>query len=77
MIGMVSGAMQALKIGDPADLETDVGPVIDEEAKDALDAHLDWLEANGRRVVRLALPEQPPTAASLPPRSTKSARSAN
>ena len=53
---MVAGAMEALKIGDPADLATDVGPVIDEEAKAALEAHLDWLETNGRRVVRLTLP---------------------
>ena len=58
MIAMVAGAMEALKIGDPADLATDVGPVIDEEAKDALEAHLDWLETNGRRVVRLALPNE-------------------
>ena len=57
MVGMISGAMQALKVGDPADLATDVGPVIDEEAKQALDAHLDWLEANARRICRLPQPD--------------------
>src|SRR4051794_21876346 len=40
MVRMIAGAMEALKIGDPADLATDVGPVIDEEAKRALDEHL-------------------------------------
>ncbi len=33
--------VEALKLGDPADEETDVGPVIDEEARDRI---LDWIE---------------------------------
>jgi RHH-type proline utilization regulon transcriptional repressor/proline dehydrogenase/delta 1-pyrroline-5-carboxylate dehydrogenase len=53
---MIAGAMQALKVGDPRDLDTDVGPVIDEEAKQSLDRHLDWLDANARRICRLPLP---------------------
>ncbi|MGZ2411231.1 RHH-type transcriptional regulator, proline utilization regulon repressor / proline dehydrogenase / delta 1-pyrroline-5-carboxylate dehydrogenase [Sphingomonas sp. F9_3S_D5_B_2] len=56
MIGMIAGAMQALKVGDPRDLATDVGPVIDEEARTALDEHLNWLEVHARRVSRLPLP---------------------
>jgi RHH-type proline utilization regulon transcriptional repressor/proline dehydrogenase/delta 1-pyrroline-5-carboxylate dehydrogenase len=56
MIGMISGAMEALKVGDPGDLPTDVGPVIDEDAKTALDEHLAWLEKNGKRIRRLPLP---------------------
>ena len=35
MIGMIAGAMEALKVGDPSELATDVGPVIDEAAKKA------------------------------------------
>jgi RHH-type proline utilization regulon transcriptional repressor/proline dehydrogenase/delta 1-pyrroline-5-carboxylate dehydrogenase len=58
MIGMISGALQALKVGDPADLATDVGPVIDEEAKQALDEHLAWLDVNARRICRLQLPNE-------------------
>ena len=58
MIGMISGAMRALKVGDPRDLATDVGPVIDEEAKQALEAHVDWLEKNAKRVCRLPLPNE-------------------
>jgi RHH-type proline utilization regulon transcriptional repressor/proline dehydrogenase/delta 1-pyrroline-5-carboxylate dehydrogenase len=58
MIGMISGAMEALKVGDPRDLDTDVGPVIDEDAKTALDEHLAWLEKNGKRIRRLPLPNE-------------------
>ena len=36
---LLAGYMDELKIGDPRDLATDVGPVIDEPARDALRAH--------------------------------------
>ncbi len=36
----LTGAMNALIVGDPADPKTDVGPVIDEEARANLEAHL-------------------------------------
>ena len=58
MIRMIAGAMEALKVGDPADLATDVGPVIDEDAKRLLDEHLIWLEKNASRICRLALPNE-------------------
>jgi RHH-type transcriptional regulator, proline utilization regulon repressor / proline dehydrogenase / delta 1-pyrroline-5-carboxylate dehydrogenase len=58
MVAMISGAMQALKVGDPRDLATDVGPVIDEEAKSNLETHLGWLEKNARRLSRLPLPNE-------------------
>ena len=58
MIAMIGGAAEALKVGDPRKLATDVGPVIDEEAKRALDEHLSWLDKNARRIVRLALPNE-------------------
>ncbi len=40
VIGMIRGAMQELRVGDPADWATDVGPVIDREAAAALQAHV-------------------------------------
>jgi len=55
---MIAGAMQALKVGDPRDLATDVGPVIDEDARKALDEHLVWLDANARRLCRIAVPNE-------------------
>ncbi|OJU27174.1 MAG: bifunctional proline dehydrogenase/L-glutamate gamma-semialdehyde dehydrogenase [Nitrobacter sp. 62-13] len=40
MIEMIAGAARELKIGDPSDPATHVGPVIDREAKERLDAHI-------------------------------------
>jgi RHH-type transcriptional regulator, proline utilization regulon repressor / proline dehydrogenase / delta 1-pyrroline-5-carboxylate dehydrogenase len=57
MLGMISGAMQALTVGDPADIRTDVGPVIDDEARAALQSHLDELKAKGRLLAEVELPE--------------------
>jgi RHH-type proline utilization regulon transcriptional repressor/proline dehydrogenase/delta 1-pyrroline-5-carboxylate dehydrogenase len=58
MIRMIAGAMEALKVGDPRELATDVGPVIDEEAKRALDEHLAWLDKEAKRLCRLTLPNE-------------------
>ena len=57
MLEMIAGAMEALTVGDPGDLATDVGPVIDSDAKAALDAHLGELKANGRLLAEVPLPE--------------------
>ncbi|WP_337185474.1 bifunctional proline dehydrogenase/L-glutamate gamma-semialdehyde dehydrogenase PutA [Phenylobacterium sp.] len=70
LIDGLKGAMQALVVGDPADPRTDIGPVIDAEAKAALDAHLDRLEAEARILARLDVPEGghffPPVLAEIP-----------
>ena len=58
MIEMIAGAMEALKVGDPSDLATDVGPVIDEAAKKALDDHLKWLDKNAKKICRLNAPKE-------------------
>jgi RHH-type proline utilization regulon transcriptional repressor/proline dehydrogenase/delta 1-pyrroline-5-carboxylate dehydrogenase len=55
MVAMIAGAAEALDVGDPRDLATDVGPVIDEDAKRALEEHLAWLDKNAKRVARLPL----------------------
>jgi len=52
MTEMLVGAMAELKIGDPGLLETDVGPVIDEAARDMLQAHADRMEAAARLIAR-------------------------
>jgi RHH-type proline utilization regulon transcriptional repressor/proline dehydrogenase/delta 1-pyrroline-5-carboxylate dehydrogenase len=36
VIDMIQGAMAQLRLGDPRDLATDIGPVIDADARDAL-----------------------------------------
>ena len=40
VIAMLTGAMAELKIGNPALLETDVGPVIDQEARTIIEDHV-------------------------------------
>jgi RHH-type proline utilization regulon transcriptional repressor/proline dehydrogenase/delta 1-pyrroline-5-carboxylate dehydrogenase len=40
MLEMIVGAAAELKLGDPRDPATDVGPVIDAEAKASLDGHV-------------------------------------
>jgi len=58
MITMIAGAMQALTVGDPSELSTDVGPVIDDAAKKDLDEHLAWLDKNARKICRLKQPKE-------------------
>jgi RHH-type transcriptional regulator, proline utilization regulon repressor / proline dehydrogenase / delta 1-pyrroline-5-carboxylate dehydrogenase len=48
MIEMIAGAARELKIGDPRDPATHVGPVIDAEAKARLDAHIARMTAEAR-----------------------------
>ena len=50
------GAMDALVLGDPADPATDIGPVIDEEARNNLAAHLAKLETEAKVLHRLPAP---------------------
>ncbi|MEI2806726.1 MAG: aldehyde dehydrogenase family protein [Albidovulum sp.] len=48
VINMLKGAMAELKVGDPLDYATDVGPVIDEEARTGLEAHKARMKAEGK-----------------------------
>jgi RHH-type proline utilization regulon transcriptional repressor/proline dehydrogenase/delta 1-pyrroline-5-carboxylate dehydrogenase len=51
---MLAGAMDELVVGDPADPATDIGPVIDAEAKTRIDAHVErW---RGRVVHQTPMP---------------------
>ncbi len=57
MVRMISGAMETLVVGDPGQLTTDVGPVIDAAARQSLRRHLDWLDLHARKVMRSDVPE--------------------
>jgi RHH-type proline utilization regulon transcriptional repressor/proline dehydrogenase/delta 1-pyrroline-5-carboxylate dehydrogenase len=48
MIEMIAGAARELVIGDPSDPATHVGPVIDAEAKQRLDAHIARMKKEAR-----------------------------
>jgi RHH-type proline utilization regulon transcriptional repressor/proline dehydrogenase/delta 1-pyrroline-5-carboxylate dehydrogenase len=67
IIRMIAGAMEALNVGDPSNLSTDVGPVIDEAAKKELDEHLEWLDENAKRVCRLTPPNEAANGCFVPP----------
>ncbi|WP_284124220.1 bifunctional proline dehydrogenase/L-glutamate gamma-semialdehyde dehydrogenase PutA [Parerythrobacter aestuarii] len=56
MLAMIRGAFEALSIGDPADFATDVGPVIDPDAKAALERHVARRKKAGMQVWRRKLP---------------------
>jgi RHH-type proline utilization regulon transcriptional repressor/proline dehydrogenase/delta 1-pyrroline-5-carboxylate dehydrogenase len=47
MLDMIMGAVQELKLGDPRDASTHVGPVIDAEAKSKLDNWLATMQKRG------------------------------
>jgi len=48
VITMLKGALAELHVGNPAKLSTDVGPVIDQKALDALNAHADYMKSHGQ-----------------------------
>src|SRR5499426_771752 len=48
MIEMIAGAARELKLGDPRDVSTHVGPVIDGEAKEKLDRWIADMQKQGR-----------------------------
>ncbi len=65
VIEMIEGAAKELVVGPTADLATDVGPVIDREAFDNIQKHLQRLGASAR-VLRASEGPLPAAAASLP-----------
>lgn len=47
VLAMIEGAARELKIGDPRDLATHVGPVIDTDARDKLERWIDGMASRG------------------------------
>ncbi|MBP7650820.1 MAG: bifunctional proline dehydrogenase/L-glutamate gamma-semialdehyde dehydrogenase PutA [Phenylobacterium sp.] len=70
LIEGLAGAMDALVLGDPADPRTDIGPVIDEEARAVLEAHLARLTKEAKVLRRMTAPGAgvffAPTLAEIP-----------
>ncbi|AVP58155.1 trifunctional transcriptional regulator/proline dehydrogenase/L-glutamate gamma-semialdehyde dehydrogenase [Pulveribacter suum] len=56
-LAMLRGAMQQLRVGDPTVLATDVGPVIDEEARQGIARYIDERRAAGHAVHQVAAGE--------------------
>jgi RHH-type proline utilization regulon transcriptional repressor/proline dehydrogenase/delta 1-pyrroline-5-carboxylate dehydrogenase len=55
VIAMLAGAMSELRVGDPALLSTDIGPVIDADAQSTLDTHATRMHGEARLIGRVTL----------------------
>ena len=58
VISMLKGAMAELRIGNPMDYATDIGPVIDAEARDGLNAHKARMAREEKTILDMALPDE-------------------
>jgi RHH-type proline utilization regulon transcriptional repressor/proline dehydrogenase/delta 1-pyrroline-5-carboxylate dehydrogenase len=67
MLHMLKGAMRELVIRNPDRLATDVGPVIDREARDNIERHVDAMRSQGHAVYRLPLPQDTAAETFVPP----------
>jgi len=67
MLRMLKGAMRELVTGNPDRLVTDVGPVIDREARDNIERHVDAMRSQGHAVYRLPLPKDVSAETFVPP----------
>ena len=56
VLHMLQGAMQELRVGNPDQLATDVGPVIDPQAHADIESYIASMKAKGHKVTRLTLP---------------------
>ncbi|MEO0346675.1 MAG: bifunctional proline dehydrogenase/L-glutamate gamma-semialdehyde dehydrogenase PutA [Pseudomonadota bacterium] len=67
VIELLKGAMLELNIGDPAELATDVGPVIDTEARDVLAKHVEKMQAEQTVIHQCVLPKEAEQGVFFPP----------
>jgi RHH-type proline utilization regulon transcriptional repressor/proline dehydrogenase/delta 1-pyrroline-5-carboxylate dehydrogenase len=56
LIAILDGAVRQLKLGPVADMQTDIGPVIDTEAYGKLTAHIAAMKANAKFIAASPLP---------------------
>ncbi|SFR57073.1 bifunctional proline dehydrogenase/L-glutamate gamma-semialdehyde dehydrogenase PutA [Litoreibacter janthinus] len=57
LIEMLRGAMDALTVGDPWDVATDVGPIIDAAARDKIAGYIETARAEGRVLHEVSAPK--------------------
>jgi RHH-type proline utilization regulon transcriptional repressor/proline dehydrogenase/delta 1-pyrroline-5-carboxylate dehydrogenase len=70
VLAMLTGALAELRPGDPWDLATDLGPVIDAAARDGILSHIAQARSEGRILAELPVPATgtyvPPTVIRVP-----------
>jgi RHH-type proline utilization regulon transcriptional repressor/proline dehydrogenase/delta 1-pyrroline-5-carboxylate dehydrogenase len=57
MLKMLTGALASLNVGDPWQISTDIGPVIDAEAQTAIGDYCAEMETNGRLIAKIEAPK--------------------
>ncbi|MBI3896899.1 MAG: trifunctional transcriptional regulator/proline dehydrogenase/L-glutamate gamma-semialdehyde dehydrogenase [Gammaproteobacteria bacterium] len=67
LIELLKGAMRELRVGNPAQLSTDVGPVIDGDAQQTLLTHIRQMRDAGQPVYQLSLPADGTHGTFVPP----------
>ncbi len=67
VLRLLAGAMRELKVGDPAEPDTDIGPIIDAPARDALQRHVERLRAGAKPIAETPLPPHLPAGEWLAP----------
>jgi RHH-type proline utilization regulon transcriptional repressor/proline dehydrogenase/delta 1-pyrroline-5-carboxylate dehydrogenase len=67
VIDMLKGASEELVIGAALDIATDIGPVIDDKAREALEAHKREMDGSARKLFSLPLPEPRPKGSFFAP----------
>lgn len=55
LLSMLKGYMHTMNVGDPALLATDVGPVIDEKAKENLKQHVEYMKKEATLLAEVSL----------------------
>jgi RHH-type proline utilization regulon transcriptional repressor/proline dehydrogenase/delta 1-pyrroline-5-carboxylate dehydrogenase len=58
VITLLKGAMQELKVGDPAKLSTDIGPVINEASRKTLEAHVARMNKEAKLIAEVPMSKE-------------------
>ncbi len=69
VLAMLAGAMRELRVGDPVATDTDVGPIIDRQARAALEEYVAGLRGRARLIGETPLPERLPEGHYFAPRA--------
>jgi delta-1-pyrroline-5-carboxylate dehydrogenase (PutA C-terminal domain) len=67
MLDMVLGATDELRLGDPFDLATDIGPVINEAARETLERHAEKMTREAKLLKKLPLGPEHKNGVFFPP----------